>query len=133
MNKKYLDKRIYEEAKKEIDKMHQKHSAYKSMALIKLYKEKGGRIDESKSKGGTTKWLKEEWKNLSGVALGKMSIKNAPKCGVKFKNQNVPSICRPTKKIDSSTPKLGQSYSKNQLKKALEEKKKGKIIKWNKL
>jgi len=133
MNKKFLDRRIYEEAKKKIDKIHQKHSAYKSMALIKLYKEKGGKIDETKNKGGTTKWLKEEWKNLSGVALGKMTINNAPKCGVKFKNQNVPSICRPTKKIDSSTPKLGQSYSKSQLKKALEEKKKGKIIKWNKL
>ena len=134
MSEKYLDKDIYERAKKKIYKEHQKHSAYRSMALVKEYKKMGGRIDESKAKKkGTTKWLKEKWKNLTGVAEGKMSIKEAPKCGNKYKGQKAPSICRPTKKVDDKTPKLAQSYSKSQLVKALEIKKKNKTINWSKL
>jgi len=133
MNEKYLDKDIYTQAKRKIDMEHKKHSAYKSMAIIKEYKRLGGRIDERKSKKGTKKWLDEKWKNLTGVALGKMSIKDAPKCGVKYKGQTAPSICRPSKKVDSKTPDLAQSYSRSQLKKALEQKKKGKTINWKKL
>lgn len=131
MNEKFLNKQIYEQAKKEIDKQYKKHSAYKSMALIKLYKEKGGKIDEIKSKNGTKKWIKEDWRNLTPVALGVLDLSNAPKCGIKYKN--MPSICRPTKRIDNSTPSLAQSYNRNQLKKALEQKKKGNAILWNKL
>jgi len=133
MNEKYLDKDIYARAKKEVDGRHKKHSAYKSMDLVKTYKRMGGRIDKSKKKGGTDKWNKEQWKNLTGVALGKMSIADAPKCGNKYKGQKEPSICRPTKKIDEKTPVLAQSYSRSQLKKALEIKKKGKTINWKNL
>ena len=56
MNEKFLNKDIYEKAKKIIDKQHEVHSAYKSMALIKKYKDLGGKIDESKSKKGTSRW-----------------------------------------------------------------------------
>ena len=135
MNEKYLDKDIYKKAKKIVDKKHKKHSAYKSMDLVKTYKDMGGRIDDSKAKKkGTTKWLKEKWKNLTGVAQGKMSIADAPKCGNKYTDQGSnPSICRPTVKVDSKTPVLAQSYSKSQLKKALDLKKKGKTISWKNL
>ena len=134
INEKYLDKDIYERAKKKVYKEHKKHSAYRSMALVKEYKSMGGRINEKGKKGGTDKWNKEKWKNLTGVALGKMSISEAPKCGNKYKGQgSLPSICRPTKKIDSKTPVLAQSYSKSQLKKALEMKRKNKTISWKDL
>lgn len=134
MNPKYKNPEIYKKAKAQIDKEHKKHSAYKSMALIKLYKEMGGKIDESKSKKGTEKWLKEKWINLTPVALGITSLSKAPKCGNKHPKQGKnPSICRPKVKVNSKTPSLASSYSNTQLKKALEMKKKGKTINWKNL
>jgi hypothetical protein len=47
---KYLDIDIYAKAKKEIFKEYQKPSAYRSMALIKKYKQLGGRINEIKER-----------------------------------------------------------------------------------
>lgn len=46
---KYLDKDIYEKAKKEVDEIYPEHSAYKSMTLGKLYKKYGGRYAEKKN------------------------------------------------------------------------------------
>jgi hypothetical protein len=134
INEKYLDKDIYTRAKRKIDMEHKKHSAFKSMAILKEYKSMGGRIKEGTGKKGTTKWLKEDWRNLTPYTTGKVtSIAKTPKCGVKGEDQKLPSICRPTKKVDSKTPQLAQTYSKTQLKKALEQKKKGKTIQWKNL
>ena len=134
MNPKFKDVEIYKKAKAQIDKEHKKHSAYKSMALIKLYKSLGGRIDESKSKGGTQRWLKEKWVNLTPVAMGLSSLADSPACGVKhLKQGNNPSICRPKIKVNEKTPKVASTYTKTQLKKALDIKKKGKTINWGKL
>ena len=44
-----------------------------------------------------------------------------------------PSICRPTKKVNKDTTSLAQSFTKKQIKKALEIKKKGRRIDWDKL
>jgi hypothetical protein len=134
MNEKYLDKDIYTRAKKEVDRTHKKHSIYRSMDLLKTYKKMGGRISEKKSKKGTTKWLKEDWRNLTPYVTGKIdSIKNTPKCGVKGKDQKFPSICRPFIRVNETTPDLAKSYTRSQLKKALQQKKKGQIINWEKL
>lgn len=141
MNPKYLDKEIYKKAKSIVNKEYKKNSAYKSMQLIKTYKSLGGRINESNAKpgvsnvkDGTNRWRLEKWKNLSSVALDLTSIKKAPPCGVKHLNQgNNKSICRPTIKVNSQTPKLAQSFSKTEIKRALELKNKGKRIKWNEL
>jgi len=133
MNPEYLDKEIYKRAKKIIDNQYKKHSAYKSMQLVKKYKDLGGRIS-GKAKGGTTRWNEEKWKNLSSVALGLSTIANAPKCGVKHAKQgNNKSICRPTVKVSSKTPKLAQAYTKSQIKKAQTIKNNGKRINWSKL
>jgi hypothetical protein len=134
--KKFLDKKIYDKAKEIADKTYKKHSAYKSMFLISKYEELGGRINpEAKKKSGTEKWNKEVWKNLTPLATGNIKkIKDLPACGMKGKKQGkLPSICRPTKKIDSKTPTLAQEYTKGQIKKALEIKKKGKTINWKEL
>ena len=135
---KYKDKNIYDKAKAIVDKQYKKHSAYKSMQLIRTYKELGGRINEKFSKpgvtfgkGGTSTWRSEKWKNLSPVALDLTSIKKAPVCGVKHPKQGKnKSICRPTIKINSKTPKLAQDYSKTQIRRAQQLKNKGKIIQW---
>jgi hypothetical protein len=126
---KYLDKKIYEKAKKEVYDDFDKPSAYRSMALIKRYKELGGRVDESKSKGGTDRWLNEKWVNLTPYVEGLVSSKRAYVCGKKHPEQKGPSICRPTVKKRGTTS-LAQDFNKQQLKKALELKKKGKVINW---
>ena len=135
MNK-FLDKSIYNKAKKKADEVYKKHSAYKSMYLLETYKKLGGRINQKvKKNSGTEKWNKEEWKNLTPYILGKVkSIKDAPACGERHKLQvKNPSICRHTKKVSKDTPTLAQEYNKAQIRKALEIKKKGKRIFWNKL
>ena len=126
MTEKYLDKDLYEKAKRKVDREHKKPSAYKNMALVKEYKRLGGKFRGTKDKkGGTINWRKEDWRNLTGVALGKMTVNEAPKCGNKYKGQTAPSICRPRKEA--------VKYSKAQLRKALNIKKKGETINWKKL
>jgi hypothetical protein len=134
MNK-FSDKDIYEKAKEIIYKQFEKASAYRSMALVKNYKEMGGKISKAnKESRKTNQWLKEKWVNLTPVALSQTTLTNAPPCGVKGNKQgNNPSICRPTVKINKTTPELAQNYNKQQLIRALETKKEGKQIKWNKL
>ncbi len=135
MNPKFLDSEIYTRAKKLADKKYQKNSAYKSMFMIEQYEKMGGKLNKKLNKSGTDKWLKEKWKNFTAKAMGiENDIKKLPVCGNKHINQkNNPSICRPTKKINKTTPTLGQNFSKKQLKKALEMKKNGKRIIWDKL
>jgi predicted metal-dependent peptidase len=133
MNDKYLNKKLYNNIKDKADKIYKKNSAYKSMYINNEYVKAGGKIKNGKT-SNLENWRKEEWKNLSGVALGKTKLKNAPECGVKDKNQGKnPSICRPTKKVNKTTPKLAQSFNKEQLKKALDIKNKNKRINWNTL
>jgi len=126
--------RLYKKVKKEIYKKNPKHSAYRSLQILKEYKNQGGQIDESKKRNGLTTWLNEKWINLTPFAESSLSnIKNSPKCGTRGKNQKGPSICRPSKKVNKDTPKLAQDFSKKQIQKALEIKKSGKRINWNKL
>lgn len=96
-----------------------KPSAYRSMWL--------GRENKNKTEnGGLRKWIDEDWRNLTPYALGLTSIKDTPKCGTRHPKQgNNPSVCRPFKEINK--------YTKQQIQKAIELKKKGKIIQWKKL
>ena len=123
---KYINKDIYKRAKAKADKTYAKPSAYKSAFLVAEYKRLGGRVDESKSKGGLTRWFgKEQWKNLTPYAEGLTKSKTEYKCGEKAPKQKGPSVCRP--KADT------KKYTKTQIKKAVEIKKKGKQIDWKKL
>ena len=135
MSNKFLDKDIYNRAKKLADEKYKKHSAYKSMYLVEEYERLGGRINKNLKKSGTATWNKESWVNLSPIALGlETDIKKLPKCGIKHpKQKKNPTICRPTKKVNKNTTSLAQSFTKSQIKKALEIKKKGKRIEWGKL
>ena len=134
MNPKFLDKSIYLKAKKKADEKFDKHSAYKSMYLVKEYERLGGKINQKLKRGGLATWNKEKWKNLTPYALGLTNDKFKYECGNDPKIQkNNPSICRPTKKINKDTPSLAQEFTKKQIIKALEIKKKGKRINWDKL
>jgi len=121
MNPKYLSKSIYDKAKRIADDKYKTHSAYKSAFILKTYKELGGKIDESKSKQGLRKWIKEDWKNLTPF-VENLGGKRDFSCGEKHPKQKNPSICRPLKDVDK--------YTKEQLTKAVKIKASGKNIDW---
>lgn len=123
---KYLNKAIYKKAKNRADKTYEKPSAYKSAFIVGEYKRMGGKIDESKSKGGLKKWFgKEQWKNMTPYAEGLTKSKTEYVCGQKAKGQKGPSVCRPKAET--------KKYSKKQIKEAVSIKAKGKTINWSKL
>jgi hypothetical protein len=103
-----------------------KHSAYASMNIK-------GNITTPEEKADLIRWGREKWLNLTAGITDNKKLA----CGTKGKKQKelgLPSICRPSIKISNKTPSpLSSSYTKQQIKKAINIKKKGEIIKWKSL
>lgn len=100
-----------------------KPSAYRSMHLAKQGKTKN-------KDGMLKKWVAEKWLNLNALADKGIEIP----CGQKYKGQTEPTVCRPKKKVDSTTPKpLANNLTKAQIAKAINIKKKGERIEWKKI
>jgi hypothetical protein len=105
----------------------QKPSAYKSMKLSNLGLSKPV---NKQNKGALIRWSEEQWLNLNALKDKGIEIP----CGKKYKGQKEPTVCRPKKKVNEKTPKpLAKDLTKKQIEKAIEIKKKGKTIQWNKL
>lgn len=103
----------------------EKHSAYKSMKL------KNNKTTPQE-KTNLINWGKEKWINLTA----KITDNKTLPCGTKGKKQidlNLPSVCRPSIKVNEKTPILASNYSKQQIQKAIEIKKQGKTINWKNL
>ena len=58
------NKTLYDKIKTQVYKDYPKHSAYRSMMIVKKYKEAGGTYSGS-SKGSTTKWLDQKWSSVN--------------------------------------------------------------------
>jgi len=97
MDNKFLNPKIYEKAKKIADEVYKRHSAYKSMFLVKKYKELGGKISEEGERGSKlADWRQEQWLHvLPFLKEGKKEV-----CGSTKEKKS----CRPTRKINSKTP-----------------------------
>lgn len=96
MKPKNLD--LYEEAKKIVYKQYEKPSAYRSGALIKLYKKMGGEfIDDNKEKP-LKRWFKEKWIDVNPL-----------------KNSSSYPVYRPTKRVNKKTPLTVQEIDKKNL------------------
>lgn len=103
-------------------------SAYRSMRLSQLNLTKPSKDTESKLKI----WKAELWKNLTAKIT---DDKDLP-CGTKGKNQKkigLPTVCRPTRKVNENTTKLANTFTRDQILKAIEMKKQGKRIIWSQL
>ena len=123
---KYLDKSIYMKAKEIVYKQYDKPSAYRSMALVKKYKDMGGRLEKGENQEkGTRSWLVERWVNLTPYAEGLTSDRFQYKCGEKAPRQKGPSVCRPSSEV--------KKYSKAQIRRAVGLKSDVKVIDWNNL
>lgn len=104
----------------------EKHSAYKSMKL------KGNKTTPQEKKD-LIDWGRAKWINLTAKLTDNKNLPCGTK-GIKQKELNLPSVCRPSIKINSKTPSpLASSYSKIQIKKAIKIKSKGDTINWSKL
>jgi hypothetical protein len=59
-----LDKELYELAKIYIYSIYKKNSAYRSMAIQKLYKSLGGRFADDNKEKKLSSWMKEKWTDI---------------------------------------------------------------------
>ena len=115
--------------KKEVLKM--KPSAYRSMLMGKLGLTKATK----KETQDLLRWNKgEKWQNLTPKAMGDNAFYECGRQSKEQKEKGLPSVCRPSVKINEKTPKpLAKELTKEQIKKAIEIKKKGGRINWQKL
>ena len=111
-----------------MDITKEKHSAYRSMKLSQLGLSKP---TTSANKGKLMQWKKELWENLTAKLTDGDKFYN---CGTKGKKQiekELPSVCRPSKYVNKSTPTpLSNELSDSQIKKAIKIKASGKRINW---
>ena len=95
-----LNKKLYERAKAEVYPRYKKPSAYRSGAVVKRYKDLGGKF---KDNGGRplARWFAEEWRDVG--------------------NQAYP-VYRPTKRITKDTPLTPKEIDPENLKLQIREK-----------
>lgn len=79
--------KLYEEVKKEANKIYDKPSAFKSGWIIKTYKSRGGEYLDDKKPRNLKRWFKEDWKDVNP-----------------FKTEHSYPVFRPTKRISKKTP-----------------------------
>ena len=95
-----LDPNLYKKAKKKaIEKFGEKSNAYRSMYIVTQYKKMGGRYSGSKKeakKRGVSRWIQEGWIQVIPFLESGTRVP----CG----SGDNTKACRPTKKMDSSTP-----------------------------
>ena len=107
----------------------EKPSAYRSMKLAKLGLSKP---TTKANRGALLDWTRERWQNLTALLTDDAFYE----CGTKGKKQKelgLPSVCRPTIRINDKTPKLAQEFTERQIRQAIEIKKKMQRINWAEL
>jgi hypothetical protein len=104
-----LNKKLYEQVKKEIYEKQPKHSLYRSGRVIKEYIKRGGKFKENKNdnqKMNMPLWFKQDWIDIGSYLEGKIK-----KCG-SVKQEGEYPLCRPLKIAE----KLGKDNLKKMLK-----------------
>ncbi len=114
------DSKLYAEVKALADKKFvATTSAYKSAWIVREYKKRGGLYKEDGNKQGLTQWFQEKWvdlerpkKNKSGNVIG------YEPCGRSSAQKDTPGkypLCRPSKRVNASTPKTVQEVPKERI------------------
>jgi len=60
-----VDKELYERIKKKIYEKYPKHSAYRSMMIVKEYKKQGGKYRGEKGEMNIEKWIGQKWSSVN--------------------------------------------------------------------
>jgi flavodoxin len=102
------DKDLYESVKKDIYKKYPKHSLFRSAALQKEYKSRGGEYVGDKGKG-LKNWFREDWVSLNDFLRG-----DIVKCGDSDTQKKFGeyALCRPI----AIAEKLGDDNIKKMIK-----------------
>lgn len=95
-----LNKKLYERAKAEVYPRYKKPSAYRSGAVVKRYKDLGGKFKDNNGRP-LARWFAEEWRDVG--------------------NQAYP-VYRPTKRITKDTPLTPKEIDPENLKLQIREK-----------
>jgi hypothetical protein len=111
---KALYTRIKSKIRKDVNKKKRRWGAYDSGRLVREYKSNGGKYSGKKGKTNLGRWYKEKW--VDACAWPKRKS-----CGRKTKEKI--AYCRPSKRVDSKTPKLVQDLTKAQIKSRCSKKK----------
>jgi hypothetical protein len=102
-----VNTRLYNSIKKRVKrKVKRWPSAYASGQLVQEYKRKGGKY--RCNFGSLDRWFKERWVNVCK--------KNYPKCGRKKSSSKGYPYCRPSKRINSKTPRTAGQLSRSEIK-----------------
>lgn len=91
---------LYEKVKEKIYKIYDKPSAYRSMAVVKEYKERGGTYKSISQEKPLKRWQQEQWKNIA--------------------DEGQYPVLRPTKRVNKNTPKTVQELDKKVLEKQIQ-------------
>ncbi len=112
-----INKKLYASIKAKIRRSikGRRWGAYDSGRLVREYKSAGGGYSGKKGKTNLGRWYKEKW--VDACAWPKRKS-----CGRKTKEKI--AYCRPSKRVDSKTPKLVQKLTKAQIKSRCAKKKK---------
>lgn len=107
--KNVVNKKLYLSIKNKIKKSvrGRRWGAYDSGRLVKTYKNAGGKYTGKKGKTNLGRWYSEKW-------IDACSWPKKKSCGRKTKSRI--AYCRPSKRIDSKTPRLIQSLTREQIK-----------------
>lgn len=82
-----LDLALYERARRAVDRIYKKPSAFRSGAIVKLYKHLGGRyVDDDRSRN-LERWFREKWEDVNP-----------------HKTRTSYPVFRPTVRVSSRTP-----------------------------
>lgn len=108
--------KLYEQVKKEADKIYKVPSAYKSGWIVKTYKERGGTYSGTNNVKPLARWFDEKWVNLNK----KRPDGTYEPCGRKSiqDSQGKYPLCRPSIRITSSTPTTIKELSEKRIKDA---------------
>lgn len=114
MKKIISDEKLYRQVLKNAKKRFKIWpSAYASGYVVKEYKRRGGTFNTKKTTSELNRWFKEQWIDVCDGSI----------CARENSNEKYP-YCRPSKKINSKTPKLASSFTTKEIKKLCKTKRK---------
>ena len=90
-----IDTELYEKVKKHVYSIYNKPSAYRSGAVVRLYKENGGRYHDDDKPKKLKQWYDSKWKDIAGLEY---------------------PVYRPTVRVNKSTPLLVNEIDPKNLK-----------------
>lgn len=120
------NKKLYSQVKSLANKKFKSPSGiYRSSWIVREYKKRGGKYSGSPNKNsGLKRWFREKWIDINRPVNKGRSFKSRgknirySKCGRSSSKRGKYPLCRPSRRINSKTPRTYMSLSKYSIKNA---------------